>query len=90
MVDVVLDGDAPGQAVHIVDGRENIVHNDMLGDQLVLVEENLVDELLPAVLLQQLLQDAEPDPLFDLAGLKGIEVHIAAHIAHAVGDHPKG
>ena len=90
VVDVVLDGDAPGQAVHIVDGRENIVHNDMLGDQLVLVEENLVDELLPAVLLQQLLQDAEPDPLFDLAGLKGIEVHIAAHIAHAVGDHPKG
>ena len=89
VVDVVLHGDAPGQPVHIVDGRENVVYNDVLGDQLVLVEENLVNELLAAVLAQQLLEDAEPDPLLDLAGLEGVEAHKAAHIAHAVGDHPE-
>ena len=90
IVDFVLHGDAPGQAVHIVDGRENIVHNDVLGDQLVLVEDDLVDELLPAVLGQKLLEHAEADPLLDLAGLQGVEVHVAAHVAHAVGGHPQG
>ena len=90
VVNIVLDGDAPGQAVHIVDGREDVVHNDVLGNQLVLVEDDLVDELLPAVLAQQLLEHAEPDPLLDLAGLKGVKVHVAAHIAHAVGNHPEG
>ena len=90
MVDVVLDGDAPGQAVHIVDGGQDVVHNDVLGYQLILVENDLVNELLPAVLAQQLLEDAEADPLFDLAGLPGVEIHVAAHVAHAVGDYPEG
>ena len=89
VVDVVLDGDAPAQAVHIVDGREDIVHDDVLGNQLVLVQDDLVDELLAAVLAQQLLEHAEAHPLLDAAGLQGVEVHIAVHVAHAVGGHPK-
>ena len=90
VVDVVLDRDAPGQSVHIINRRENVVYDDVLGNQLVFMEENLINELLSAVLAQQLLEDAEPDPLLDLAGLEGVEIHIAAHVAHTVGSHPEG
>ena len=55
VVDVVPDGDAPGQTVHIVDRGQDVVHNDVLGHQAVLVEDNLVLQLLALVLGQQFL-----------------------------------
>ena len=46
----------------------------------------LGDQLLAAVLAQQLLQHVIADALLDAALLPGIEVHIAGHVAHLVGE----
>ena len=86
MVDVVLVHKAAGQRVHIVDGCKDIIHDDVLGYQLVGVQTALGDQLLTAVLTQQLLQHVEADTLLDAALLLGVEVHIAGHIAHLVGE----
>ena len=89
MVDIVLHGDAPGKAVHVVDGAENIVNDNVLGNQIVLVELDLLLQLLAGILAQQLLQHIEAHPLLD-AALGGVKVHIVAEIAHPVGLHPQG
>ena len=86
MVDIVLGHKAVGQRVHIVDGREDIVHDDVLGRQIIGVQAALGDQLLAAVLAQQLLQHVIADALLDAALLPGIEVHIAGHVAHLVGE----
>ena len=90
MVDIVLGDQAVSQGVHIVDGGENIVHDDVLGHQLIGVLAALIDELLALVLAQQLLQHVKAHPLLDAAGSLGIKVHIAAHVAHAVGKDADG
>ena len=86
MVDIVLGHKAVGQRVHIVDGGEDIINDDVLGHQLVGAELALLDQLLALILLEQLHQYAKAHPLLDPTGFLGIEVHIAAHVAHAVGD----
>ena len=90
VVDVILHGDAPGQAVHIVDGGEDIINDDMLGHQIGPVQADLVLQLLAAVLAQQLLQHVEAHPLLDTALGQGIEVHIMAQVAHLIGHDPQG
>ena len=90
VVDIVLDGDAPGQAVHIVDGGKDIVDDDVLGHQIILVQAQLLLEFLAGVLAQQLLQHSKAHPLLDAALCLGIEVHIALEVAHLVGHHPQG
>ncbi len=49
---------------------------------------HLLHQLLAAVLAQQLLQHVEAHPLLDTAALLGIEVHVAAQVAHPVGEQP--
>ena len=88
MVDIILVDQSVGQSVHIVDGGQNVVHDDVLGHQIVGVEPALLHQLLAAVLAQQLLQHVEAHPLLDAAALLGIEIHVAAHVAHPVGEHP--
>ena len=78
-----------GQAVHVVDGAEDIVDDDVLGHQIVLMELDLLLQLLAGVLAQQLLQHVEADTLLDAALSQGIEVHIVAQVAHLVGLHPQ-
>ena len=85
MVDIVTGDKAVGQRVHVVDGREDIVDDDVLGHQLVGVQFALLHQLLALILAQQLLQYVKADALLDAALLAGIEVHIARHVAHAVG-----
>ena len=42
VVDVIrVHGDAPGQAVHIVDGGEDVIHDDVLGHQVVPVQADV-------------------------------------------------
>ena len=89
MVDIVLHGDAAGQTVHVVDGAEDIVDDDVLGHQIVLMELDLLLQLLAGVLAQQLLQHVEADTLLDAALSQRIEVHIVAQVAHLVGLHPQ-
>ena len=62
----------------------------MLGDQIVLVELELVNEVLAAVLIQQLPQHDEAHPLLDAAFLQGVEGHIVLQITHTVGNDPQG
>ena len=88
MVDIILVDQSVGQSVHVVDGGQNVVHDDVLGHQIVGVEPALLHQLLAAVLAQQLLQHVEAHPLLDAAALLGIEIHVAAHVAHPVGEHP--
>ena len=90
MVDVVLGDQAVGQGVHIVDGGENVVYDDVLGNQLVGMEAALVNELLTLVLAQQVLKNIEADTLLDAALGLGVKVHIAAHVAHTVGENADG
>ena len=91
VVDIVGGTHAEGQAVEVIDGRHNIVHSDVLGDQLVHavtdeVEEVLLAHCLGIPLVQQLLKDA-PAHLLGDAGFGGIEVHKLGHVHHAVGEH---
>ena len=84
MVDIIAGHKAIGQRVHIVDGGEDILHNDMLGHQRVSMQLALLDQLLALILAHQLLQHVKADTLLDAALLAGIEVHVVGHVAHAV------
>ncbi len=85
MVDVVGVAHAIGQVVDVVDGGENIVLDDVLGDQLIEVRlDGFLEGRLILVLLEQLAQDTEADLLVD-AQLRAIKRHIIFDIHHAVG-----
>ena len=90
MVDVVFHRQAAREAVHIVDGREDVVNHDVFRHEAVFLQKNLVLQVLPAVLLQQLLQHVVAHAFFQVTGLQRVEVDKAAHVAHAVGLHPDG
>ena len=86
MVDIVRGADAHGHAVQVVDGGHDVVHNDVLGNQVVYP---VGDGVLPAVGgngLQHFLQDREMHLLPD-AVLLGVEVHEGVHPDHVVGEH---
>ncbi len=86
MVNIVRGADAHGHAVQIVDGGHDVVHNDMLGDQLVHPVGNGVLPAAGGDGLQHFLQDREIHLLPD-AVLLGIEVHEGVHADHVVGEH---
>ncbi len=86
MVDVVRLADAVGQAVEVVDGGEDVVDDDVLGDQHVDVLADGVLERLALVLLGERAHDDAAHELLH-AELSGVEVDIAADIHHAVGEH---
>ena len=86
MVDVVRGADAHGHAVQVVDGGHDVVHNDVLGNQVV---DPVGDGFLPAVGrdgLQHFLQNREMHLLPDAVFL-GVKVHEGVHIDHVVGEH---
>ena len=85
VVDVVGLADAVGQAVEVVDGGEDIVHHDVLGDQHVDVLADGVLQGLALELLAQLLHVAAVHQLLD-AHLGGVKVDVAADVHHAVGE----
>ena len=77
------------EAVEVVDGGENIVGNDVLGNENVDILTDGVFKGLALVLLAQLLHNDAAD-LFPYAELGGVEVHIAGDVDHAVGEHTDG
>ena len=86
MVDIVRGADAHGHAVQVVDGGHDVVHNDVLGNQVV---DPVGDGFLPAVGrdgLQHFLQNREMHLLPDAVFL-GVKVHEGVHIDHVVGEH---
>ena len=90
MVNIILRGQPLGERVHIVDGGEDIVHNDMFGDEVVHAAAQDVLQLLALVLLQQLLKHAVADPFLDAALGLGVKIHVGGQIAHVVGEDAHG
>ena len=89
MIDVIRFADVVGQAVEVVHRGKHIVHDDVLGDQKVNVLPDGFFEFLAGVLVQELPEDDEPDPLLD-THLGGIKVHKVFQIHHTVGKYPDG
>jgi len=84
MVDVVDVADVVAEAVEIVDGREDIIHNDMVGHQLAgTFADGLPAVLLRLVVFQDLLEDREADPFVD-AQLPAVEIDEAADVHHTI------
>lgn len=78
MVDVVDVADVVAEAVEIVDGREDIIHNDMVGHQLAgTFADSFPAVLLRLVVFQDFLEDREADPFVD-AQLPAVEIDEAA------------
>ena len=87
MVDVIGGAQALGQAVHIVDGGEDVVHGDVVGHQVGLAGAQGVLELCLALGgLQDFSQHTVADALVDAALGLGVEVHVLLDVHHAVGD----
>ena len=89
MVDIVLLTDAVGKAVEVVDGSENVVRNDVLGDQNVDILDDGVTQRLALVLLKQSGKD-DASHLFGHTDLLGVEVNVVCKIDHAVGEYLDG
>ncbi len=86
VVNVVGGAHAHGHTVEVVDGGHDVLHNDVVGNQVGIP---LGNGGLPAVGghgFQHLLQDGEVDLLLD-AVLLGVKVHEGGHIHHGVGEH---
>ena len=92
MIDVVRGAHAEGQAIEVVNGRHDVIHNDVLGDQVIQagtdqVQEVLLGQALGIPLVQQLLEHGKAHLLGD-TGLLRIKVDKVGHIHHAVGEYP--
>ena len=86
MVDVVHGAEAVSQAVHIVQGSDDVVLDDVFGDQAVEVLADQSDPFFVVVgLLQDLFQDFEADFFVD-AHFRLVKVDVAGDVHHAVGD----
>ena len=89
MVDVIGNTNAHGHTVQIVDGCQNIISDDVLGDQIV---HALGNGIFPAFqtcvlqLLQHFLQHAEANLLTDAESGR-IKVNELVHANHVVGEH---
>ena len=86
VVDIVGASHAKGQAVEIVDGGHHIVHNDVLGDQIIDAVPDDLLQFLALILLQQLHQHAVADLLGNPA-LFRIKIHELGHIHHVIGEY---
>ena len=86
MVDIVGIAHPVGQTVEVIDGRHDIVHNDVLGNQVVQVVLDGLNQVLALVLGQQVLEDGVAHPLGDAVFLR-VEVHKVLHVHHVVGEH---
>ncbi len=86
VVDVVGGAHPVGQAVEVVDGRHDVVHDDVLGNEVVDALLHGLLELLAGVILEQLLEHGEAYLLTDAALLR-IKVHELGHIHHVIGEY---
>ena len=88
VVNVVGGAGAVHHAAQVVDGGQDVVLGDVLGDEILGV---LLDGVRPvlgvgaAVLLEELLEGGEADLFLD-AVLLGVKVHELRHVHHAVGE----
>ena len=85
MVDVIGGAHAIGQAVEVVDRSQDIVHNDVLGNQLIHILPDGIQQLLALVLFHQLAQHGEAHPLID-AQLFLVAIHKVVEPHHVVGE----
>ena len=86
MVNIVGITYTVSQAVEIVYGGKDIVHNNVLGNENVYILPDGGLERLALVLLAELLHDDAADFLLYLQ-FGRVKVHIAPHIHHPVGEH---
>ena len=87
VVDVIGGAQTHCQAVHIVDGREDVVHSDVVGDQVRIAgTEHLFQLFLALSGFQDLSQHTIADTLVDAALGLSVEIHILLDVHHAVGD----
>ena len=87
VVDVVQRADAVGHAVEVVDGRENIVACDVLGNQLIFALDNSFLYFVVGLAgVKNVLEHYHADLLVDAAFFLGVKTDIVGNIHHAVGD----
>ena len=90
MVDVVGGADAVAQAAQIVDGRKDVVLDDVLWNQVICaVLNHLAQVLVGAAAVQNLAQHAEAYLLVDadfFQFILGVAGNIVQQVHHAVGD----
>ena len=87
VVNVVRGAHAVGEGAQVVDGGHHVIHNDVLGHQVVLALGHglLQGGLVLAELVQQLTQDLEAN-LFGNAARLRVEGDKLGHVHHAVGE----
>ena len=87
MVNVIRGAHAVGEGAQVVDGGHHVIHNDVLGHQVVLALGHglLQGGLVLAELVQQLAQDLEAN-LFGNAARLRVEGDKLGHVHHAVGE----
>ncbi len=84
---IVGVADALGDAVEVVDRREDVLHGDVVGNQL---GDSLSEHGFQVVLIlggvENLAEDVEADVLSDAALLLRVEIDVAGDVDHAVRD----
>ena len=84
VVDIVRRAHAVGQAVQIVDRGQDIVHDDVFGNQVVYAVPYGLQQVFALMLLHQLAQDGKAHSLVD-AQLLFFAFHKIAQAHHVVG-----
>ena len=85
VVDVIGCAHAVGQAVQVVDGCQDVIHDDVFGDQLIHAGADRFQQVVAGVLFHQLAQHGKTHPLID-AQLFFIAVHKIVEPDHIVGE----
>ena len=89
MINVIGIAHVVAQIVNIVNGRKNIVFDNMFGDQAVHIGFNrLAQRLFALVLLQNLLEHNKTYFFVDTV-FRAVKIHKIFDVNHAVGDHIK-
>ena len=87
VVDVVQRADAVGNAVKVVDGRENIVACDVLGNQLIFALDNgFLYFVVGLAGVKNILEHHHADLLINAAFFFSVKTDIVGNIHHAVGN----
>ena len=74
-------------AVEVVDGREDVLNGDVVGNKLAYaLAEHGLEFVLVLSGVENLAEHVEADVLLNAALLLGVEVNVAADIYHTVGD----
>ncbi len=86
MIDIVFVSDAPLKVHIVIDGSEDILSRNMLGNEVMDIGlEGLLQVLFLRVLLKNLLQDREIYHLLDAEFGLGVEVDISGEVYHHIG-----